>query len=387
VDFALTPPQRAIQAEAAALAATELLPRAGALDASGGLPIDQMAAVRAAGLLSLVAPAEFGGRAAGTLANTLVVEAFARACGSTALCFAMHSGALTYLARAATPLQREALLAPVVAAGALCTLAISQPGAHDELGRPGVAWRRDGSDYRLNGVKTFVTGAPLADCLLTTATPDGTTATPSTVFWVRADSPGVAIRRTWDGAGMRGSASDEVCFEAVTLPAARRLGEEDGGRRALQPAQAVSVLGLAAACLGAATAAYEVAAERGRRRLAGLPPERRRPVTAPAVDLGRIEILLAGARLLLYQAAWLDERADPALQPAIYRAKAACNAAGREAADAALQAYGGHGYRRDHPLERRWREARAGALMIPTYEAAVEGLAAEALGLDPWALP
>ena len=87
-----------------------------------------------------------------------------------------------------------------------------------------------GADYFLNGVKTFVSNAPVADVFVVYATLDPSLGPMGiTAFIVERETPGLTIGRKLEKMGLRTSPMSEVVFDNCAVPAANRLGREGRG--------------------------------------------------------------------------------------------------------------------------------------------------------------
>src|SRR4051812_18723437 len=130
--------------------------RAAEHDRTGQFPETNLAELRAAGFLALLVPREDGGAGEGPLTFARVTAALAEGCGTTALMFTMHNAAISQIGRDAHPEQRARLFAEIVA-GRLLGIAISDAGSDGSAA--GVTAHPAGSGWRLEGRKSFVTGA------------------------------------------------------------------------------------------------------------------------------------------------------------------------------------------------------------------------------------
>lgn len=124
--FPLTPSQQDWQVRAAEVARNEIGPRAAEVDRLARYPDESLAALRRAGFFSMRVGADHGGAEADLLSVCLVIEAVARHCASTAMCFKMHLEATELLNRIATPDQVERFVRPLQRGEMLATVAGSE---------------------------------------------------------------------------------------------------------------------------------------------------------------------------------------------------------------------------------------------------------------------
>ncbi|WP_204284719.1 acyl-CoA dehydrogenase family protein [Microbispora amethystogenes] len=332
-------------------------------------------AMRDHGYLRLAVPAEFGGLGAGLRQVVLAEGELARHAGSAALAAAMH----LYLTlvqcwrhRRGAP-DAEGALRRIAADG----LIMATSGGSDWVCPTTTAVEVDGG-FRFTGRKTFCSQAPAATVISTSAVL-GEPGPGAEVLHagVPLSSPGVSLVETWDTLGMRGTASHDLVFEDVFVPADKILGRRPYGRLAgpllvaaihFAPVAGAVYLGIAQ---GAYDEALRVIAAR-----AGDP--------APAVvrQLGEMAARLRVARWALLAA--VEEVGDdpPADEPALVtlmtaKRHAVCEA--KAVVDLALDAVGGAAFFRTSPLERAYRDVRGGPFHPLTPEATLALAGAAAL--------
>jgi acyl-CoA dehydrogenase len=221
--------------------------------------------------------------------------------------------------------------------------------------------------YRLDGRKQFCTQAPVAGVLSTSAVlgepgPDAVVLHAG----VPMSAPGVSIVETWDTLGMRGTASHDVVFEGVFLPAEKVVGRRPYGVLAgpllaavihFSPVAGAAYLGVAR---GACDEAVRVATRRGE------------PTPAAVRQIGEMRARLQVARWALLGAV-ADIGDDPALDEAtlatVATAKRHAVTEARAVVDLALEVAGGVAFYRRSPLERAYRDVRGGPFHPLTPEA------------------
>lgn len=355
-------------------------------DRNNTFPHDTFDALRESGYLKLTVPKDFGGRGANALELMLAQEHLARGSGAVALGATMHLGIVGGLAdsRAWPPELLERFFGEVVHDGALINSAASEP----DLGSPsrGGAFQttavRDGDDWRINGRKTWTTLSPglsYAQVQLTVEEADGETR--RGIFLVPMTTPGVRVEDTWDNASMRASGSNDVVFENVIVPDAYRLPSPSGPPT--MQSSSWSLIG-SAVYLGIAQAARDFAVQFARERV---PTGLGKPIAELETvqhRVARMEILLLQARSVLYSTAevWQNE---PHLREAIgwqfAAAKYTVTNHAIEITDQALRVVGSAGLQKKYPLERYFRDARAGLGNPPMDDVALTSIGKHALGV------
>ncbi|MPZ25666.1 MAG: acyl-CoA dehydrogenase [Micromonosporaceae bacterium] len=344
------------------------------VDAEGAFPRHAIDDLRDGGLLGLTVPVEAGGLGAGPHELVTALSAVAQACGSTAMVYLMHVVAAGTVA-AAPPPGRPALLRQLATGEKLATLAFSEPGSRSHFWAPTSQAQTDNGDRtRLKSRKSFVTSAGSAGVyLVSTLTspelaPAAEAPVPVDVFAVDGDTDGVVVAGTFRGLGLRGNASAPMTFD-LTAPDTDRLGQPGSGFGLMMEAVMPWFnLGNAAVSLGLAQAAVDgaVAHTSGARlqhlgeTLAQLPTIR--------AQLARAGLELETTRSYVYTTATSIATADPAAQRQVLGVKAVANDAALRITDIAMRVCGGAAFSEHLPLERHFRDARAGGIMAPTAD-------------------
>lgn len=275
--------------------------------------------------------------------------------------FSAQAMAAHPLAAAGTEPQRSRWLPALAAGSATGALAATEPEAGSDLGAARTVAERDGSLFRLSGVKTWVTAARDAGVYVTLArSSEGDGARGLSLFLVDGQAPGLVVRP------LQAMAALPVAELRLDATPAVLLGEEGRGLRlvlraveALRPGAAGAACGLAARALEA-TVRHVLARRQHGRPLAGF--------QATRMALADMQAELEAARRLAVHAAWLaDAGADEAPQASAAARLVAAETAGR-VVDRAVQLHGALGLVRGSTVERLYREARALRLREGTSE-------------------
>lgn len=316
--------------------------------------IDAMAAM---GLFGLGFPEELGGQGFGKLGYCVAVEQLARANaslwnvigGSAGLCgTAIHVGGPDEL--------RRRYLPDLLAARKIGAYALSESGAGSDAGSLKTAARRDGDAYVLDGAKTFITNAPIADVFVVFANADREKASKGiTAFVIDRATAGLEVGPNDEKMGLHGSTTAQLFFHEMRVPAAQRLGDEGGGFAIALRTLDFGRMGLAAHAVGAAQRLLEASIAHAKTRSQfGKPIGANQAIQWLLAD-GAIEI--HAARLMVYDAASRADRGERVTDRAAKAKLFATEALGR-VADAAVQVHGGMGYMRELWIERAYRDAR-----------------------------
>lgn len=379
-------PKTARQAEIMALAeelAGIAAKNAPAHDQAGTFPHDTFDAIRKTPYLALTVPEESGGGGAGPLEAMLAQEILARGDGSVALVASMHLGHVAGIAvNEQWPQDLKArFFREIVEQGGLYNTAASEPG----LGSPSrgghFATRavRDGSGgWRISGRKAWSTGAPALTWAGVGASVEeegGELVRAS--FLVPMETPGVHIEETWDNMAMSASGSHDIVLDDVVVPADHRLpaaGKPEGGPWSILTS--ATYLGIA---VSARNWAIAFAKDRRPTALGGKAIAELEGVQA---RIGQMELRLLEARSVLYGTVEMWEhqpelRGELGAQFAAAKVIVTNNAI--EVTDQAMRIVGSVGLQRKHPLERYFRDVRAGLGNPPLDDVAMGIVARHAL--------
>jgi alkylation response protein AidB-like acyl-CoA dehydrogenase len=354
-------------------------------DRNNTFPFDTFAALKERGYLALTVPEEFGGRGATPLELALAQERLARGNGSVGLGSTMHLVMVGGLAdgRAWPAPLLERFFRDVVERGVTINSAASEPdlGSPSRGGMYATRAVREGNGWRINGRKNWTTLSPLLDytiVLLAEETPEGDLIRGN--FLVPMDSPGVRVEDSWDNLGMRASGSNDVVYDNVFVPDEFRLPPSKEA-----PNTTVSRWSLtgSAVYLGIASAARDWIVDYAKERQpAGMPT----PIAdLPAVQqkLAEIDVLLYQSRTTLYTTietwdAYPEHR--PNIGWTFAAAKHIVTNNAIRITDLAMRIAGSAGQFRAYPLERYFRDVRAGIGNPPIDDIALSIVGKSALG-------
>ena len=326
--------------------------------------IDEMAAL---GLFGLQFPEAYGGSGLGRLGYVVAVEQLARSNaaywnvigGSAGLC-----GTAIDLDGSAE--LRARYLPDLARAKRIGAYALSEPGAGSDAAALQTTALRDGSAYVVNGAKTFITNAPIADLFVVFFTLDRAAGSRGiTAAVVERDAPGLEIGPKDEKMGLRGSTTAQLFFRDMRVPVEQRIGDEGRGFRTALRTLDLGRIGLAAHAVGAAQRLLEesVAYARTRKQFGRAIGENQ----AVQWMLADAATEIHAARLMVYEAAHRADRGERVTQRAAMAKLFATETLGR-VADAAVQVHGGMGYMKEHWIERAYRDARIYRLYEGTSE-------------------
>ena len=228
----------------------------------------------------------------------------------------------------------------------------------------------EGDHYVINGRKSWVTSAPVADyVLLFTMTDPDAGHKGITAFLVDTDQPGFSRGKKEPKLGIRASATSEIVFDNYKALVANRLGEEGEGFKIAMTVLDAGRIGIASQALGIAEAAYEASVQYVKEREAfGKPIGEFQGTGFKIADMKtRIE----AARGLIYNAAQAKIRSVETGERYTLEASMAKLFASEMAmfvTHAAVQIHGGMGYSKELPVERYFRDAKITEIYEGTSE-------------------
>jgi acyl-CoA dehydrogenase/citronellyl-CoA dehydrogenase len=343
-------------------------------EAAGHPPAALLKEMGSAGLLGLAVPEEYGGGAGDTLAMVVLAEELARASGGIAVT-ALVSGYMStpHIAKFGTDEQRARYLPGLVAGEKVASIAVTEPGTGSNVGGITTRATPDGSGFRLDGTKMFITNAGLADVFVVAArtSPDGHRGI--TTFIVEAGHPGLSLGRPLRKMGWHASDTREVILSGCLVAGDAVLGEPGRGFHQIMSAFQLERLTLAAMGLGHAEECLQAATAYARdREVFGSPLI---SLQATRHRLAALSVELEAARLLTYRAAARLDTGHPEAARSVAMAKYHAAIAANRIVDDCVQLFGGSGFLEETPVARHYRDARVLRIGGGTDEIQLEILA------------
>ncbi|MDG3008704.1 acyl-CoA dehydrogenase [Rhodococcus sp. D2-41] len=356
--FDVTPSdeQQMIVDTVAEFAAEILRPAAHAADESAKAPSDLLERAAELGVTMINIPEDFEGAAdeRGVVTNALVAEALAHGDMGLALPILAPSGVAVALTQWGTDAQQQTYL-PAFAGENVpaAAVVVNEPRAlFDPFALQTKAVRSPGG-YRLNGVKSLVPSAGSAELFVIAAELDGRPA----FFIVESDTAGLVVEAD-PSMGLRAAGLGRIELTDVSVPESALLGSPDAVERSGQYADAIhlSRLGWSALATGTGQAVLDyVTPYVNEREAFGEPISHRQAV---AFMVANIAIELDGLRLVTYRgAARAEQGLSFARESALARRLATDK--GMQIGLDGVQLLGGHGFTKEHPVERWYRDLRA----------------------------
>jgi len=323
-----------------------------------GYPTELVRAMTEAGFLSALIPAEYGGGGQGLLAASIILEEVNRSGGSAAACHAQMYVMGTLLRHGSEEQKRRHL--PAIASGdvRLQAFSVTERDVGSDTTRIRTRAERTASGYAITGHKGWTSRALHSDLLLllarTTPLEDVERKTDGlSIFLVDLRSTdGITIRATET---MVNHHTAEVIFDGAEVPADALVGEEGAGFRYLLDGLNAERVLIAGECIGDGRwFVGRAAGYASRREVFGRPIGANQGVQFP---IARAHAAVEAADLVRLRAASRFDHGEPAGADA-NMAKLLASEAAWQAANACLDTHGGNGFRRDHDVERKFRETR-----------------------------
>ncbi|MEW6386935.1 MAG: acyl-CoA dehydrogenase family protein [Thermodesulfobacteriota bacterium] len=367
MNFALTPEQQALQAKARSLA-QEAREQAVRLEREGKFPREILSRWAKEGLFGLSLPKEYGGEGRDYVSYVLAQMELAQACPSSALILHLnHTLFGLGVAQFGTAEQKQRFLPPVARGEVFACFALTEPEAGSDPARLKTTARQVGEEWVLQGQKNFVTAGQLARFgLVAVSTDPGLGPKGISTFLVDLETTaGVRRGPREEKVGLRGAPSTSLFFEDARIPADGLLGGLNQGLKVALAVLDGARVGAAAQAVGLGRGVMAQALDYAKRR-----EQFGQPLTgfqAIQFKLADMATDLEAAALLTLKAAWQRDQNQPYGSAAAMAKKFATDAA-MQAALEGVQILGGYGYLADYPMERYFRDAKAGQIYEGTNE-------------------
>jgi len=330
------------------------------LDQARAYPQAFVEALTEAGYLGALIPHEYGGLGLSLTAASIILEEIQRSGGNAGPYHAQMYIMGTLLRHGSATQKREYL--PRIARGELRLQAfgVTEPESGSDTTSLQTTAVRQGDDYVVNGCKIYISRVQHSDLMLLLAR-----TTPLEQVRHRSDGLSVFLvdLRTAIGRGLRveqlrvmiNNETNQLFFDDLRIPASSLVGEEGRGFRYILDGWNAERILIAAECIGDGRWFVERATERASaRRVFGKPIGQNQGVQFP---IARAHVHVEAADLMRFRAAELFDHGQPC-GPAANMAKLLAADAAWEAANVALQTYGGYGFDVEYDIERKFRETR-----------------------------
>jgi alkylation response protein AidB-like acyl-CoA dehydrogenase len=329
------------------------------IEETGTYPPELLAKMGKAGFFGVKIPKKYGGQGSDYISYAIILEELGRVSAVTDIWVsAPNSLGGGPIMLAGTEEQLEKYLRPVSTGEKIMAFALTEPGAGSDAGGTTTTAIKDGDYYVLNGRKTFITTAPVADWAIVYAKTDLTLkgSRGISAFIVDMKLPGVSCGKAEHKMGIIGCPTSDIILEDVRVHKSDLLGEENRGFQNAMKTLDIGRIGVAAMSIGVAQGALDEAIKYAKER---------KQFGRRIADFQSISFMIAdmatklqAAKELVYRAAQLKDTNSPeagtAASMAKYYATEVCN----EIAGKAVQIHGGYGYIKEYKVERIYRDCR-----------------------------
>ena len=321
------------------------------------------------GVQGLTVPEDHGGSSADVLTTMLAMEALGKGCRDNGLLFSLHAhmwAVITPILHFGTEEQKTRWLRPLCDGTLVGAHGMTEPGSGSDSFSLTTRADRKGDGYVLNGAKTFVTNAPVADLFIVFATVNrqrkmwGVTG-----FIVPRSTPGMTVTKPIHKMGLKTSPMAEVVFEDCELPVEARLGREGQGSAIFNHSMGWERSCILASAVGGMDRQLDACVKYAKeRKQFGRAIGSFQMVASRLVDM---KLRLETSRLLLYRTAWSHAQGTITQLEAAMAKLYISEAAVASALDA-IQVHGGWGFTEEFGVERDLRDSIGGRLYSGTSE-------------------
>lgn len=331
-----------------------LRPRAQSIDSDGGIPKDIVQQMGELGFLGCALPEQYGGSQVDALTYGWITEAIGMGCSNTRVMLTVHTSLVgETLAKLGTKDQQERYLPDLISGKRIGCFALSEPEAGSDAASIQTQWQADGDDYLLNGYKKWISLGAISDVFLVFATNEGRT----NAFLVDRDMPGVSTTPMSGLLANNGAHLAEVHFDNVKVPAANLVGRPGMGFAFVaNTALFYGRFSIAWAGVSLARAAVEEMVTYSRYR---------NQFDTKLAKHQLVQALIADSTVGLHSARAICEKIshqrmnnDESAIMETNIAKLYTSRIATEAANNAVQVFGGNGLWKEYSPERLYREAR-----------------------------
>jgi len=332
------------------------------------------------GFMGIHFPEKYGGQEYGIFENVLVVEEFCRQDSGIGVAISLADFASEVILRFGNDKQKKEYLIPITEGKAISSGGFTEPDHGSDITLMNTAAVKQGDEYVINGVKTFITNGTTGDFVIVlcqTNEDAKPTYRGQSVIIVETGTPGYTSSDVGEKMGIKMTSTGELSFDDVRVPVSNLVGEENKGFYQVLEFFDESRIEIAAQALGIAQGAFDRALDYTKKRTQFGKKLAQFQVTQH--KLADMAVKIDTARLIVYKAAWNYDRGkiDPKLTSIakMYAARVAI-----EVSNEAVQLLGGYGYMLEYEVERFYRDARITEIYEGTREIQKNTIASALLG-------
>ena len=369
MDFALTQDQQELRDRAREFGESRLNEGLAERDRAGQFSRENWDACGEFGFQGIVVPEQYGGMGLKPCDIVAILEGAGQGCRDNGLLFSINAhlwACEVPILNFGTEDQKQKYLPKLSCGEWIAANAMTEPDSGSDAYALRTSARKEKDYYVLNGSKTFVTNAPMADVFVAYARTGGTKGFAGlSCFVIEKETPGLTIGNHLEKMGLRTSPMAEVAFDDCKVPERNRIGKEGAGIMIFSDSMEWERLFILSTCLGSMEHRLRACIQYAKTRKPGGTPISKH--SAVADKIVQMQVRLETARLLLYQAAWVKERKRRAPMESAMAKMYVSDAYVQNARDT-IQVYGGYGYMVEYGLERELRDAIASSIYSGTSE-------------------
>jgi acyl-CoA dehydrogenase len=355
VGFALTEEQKMIQQLARDFARNEIAPAAEEYDRSHEYPWPVVKKAQALGLTTMNIPEEYGGLGLSLLDECMVSEELAWGCSGISTALGVNGLAILPILIAGSEEQKKDYCGRM-ADGQMASYCLTEPEAGSDVAGIKTTARKEGDHYILNGNKTFITGATVANFYTVFAYTDPDVKyNGMSCFIVDRDWEGVSVGQPFHKMGQHASDTAEVIFDNVKVPATHLLGKEGMGFLIAMQVFDRSRPVTAAGAIGIAQRALDESIKYAKERVSMGKPIWQHQVIGHMIADMAMEV--EAGRLLVWKSAWAVDNGVRNTTASAFGKAYAADMAMKVTTDA-VQVFGGYGYMAEYPVEKLMRDVK-----------------------------
>lgn len=369
MDFSWDKEQLALKEAAIRFAQKELNDDVIEKDKTGTFPRNEWKKCADFGIQGLPFPEAYGGTNADILTVMLVMEGLGYACKDSGLIFGINAQMWSVqipIFRFGSDTQKQKYLSRLCNGQLIGAHGMTEPDSGSDAFSLGTTAKLEGDHYILNGRKTFVTNAPVADVFIIFATVDrGKRFMGVTAFILEKDFPGLHVSKDIDKMGLRTAPMADLILENCKVPLGNRIGKEGSGSAIFNDSMEWERSCILASCLGGMERQLKTCVNHAKTRVQfGKPIGQFQSVANRLVDM---KVRMETARMILYKVAWMKKiHGSAGIDAAI--AKLHMSESWVKSCLDAIQIHGGYGYTTEFEIERDLRDAVGGTLYSGTSE-------------------
>ena len=380
MDFSLTEDHRLVQKIAREFAEREVAPHIKENDEKGFFDRRILDGLGELGLLGICFPEKYGGMGLDYISLAIASEELERVETSLRVILSVHTGLCGLgLFQWGTEEQKVKHLTPLAQGKRIGAFGLTEPNAGSDVAALEMTAVRDGSHYVLNGEKTWISLADVADTFLVFAYTDKAAKHAGiSAFIVERDFPGFSSSAIHGKLGIRAGNTGSFVLQDCRVPAANLVGREGEGFKIAMSCLDNGRFTVAAGATGLIQACIDASVKyANQRQTFGVPIAQHQLVQRLISHMVRD---VEACRLLVYRAGWLKNRGERnTRETALAKWYATC--ASFEAASNAIQIHGAYGYSNEYPVERYLRNSKGAVIYEGSREILEIMIGSYALGL------